>query len=105
MINVLYAVIRGEMGGVERFLDSVLFAHTDRVRPVVLSFREGPWLDELRARTSGARPGKRAAERAGAMLPRSARDHQAAPKRYRAFELSVVPLAHVAGRIVLEMSH
>jgi len=50
MINVLYAVIRGEMGGVERFLDSVLSAHSDRVRPVVLSFRDGPWLDELRAR-------------------------------------------------------
>jgi hypothetical protein len=46
MINVLYAVIRGEMGGVERFLDSVLSAHSDRansnqVNPVVLSFREG----------------------------------------------------------------
>jgi glycosyltransferase involved in cell wall biosynthesis len=55
MINVLYANIRGEMGGVERFLDSVLSAHSDRangnrVNPVVLSFREGPWLDELRAR-------------------------------------------------------
>jgi glycosyltransferase involved in cell wall biosynthesis len=55
MINVLYAVIRGEMGGVERFLDSVISAHSDRansnqVDPVVLSFREGPWLDEIRAR-------------------------------------------------------
>lgn len=50
MINVLYAVIRGEMGGVERFLDSVLSAHSDRVRPIVLSFREGAWLDQLRAR-------------------------------------------------------
>src|SRR5882757_1262207 len=50
MINVLYAVIRGEMGGVERFLDSVLSVYSDRVRPVVLSFREGAWLDELRAR-------------------------------------------------------
>ncbi len=50
MINVLYAVIRGEMGGVERFLDSVLAAPSDRVRPIVLSFREGAWLEELRAR-------------------------------------------------------
>jgi len=52
MINVLYAVIRGEMGGVERFLDSVLSVNSDRVRPVVLSFREGAWLDELRAATT-----------------------------------------------------
>jgi glycosyltransferase involved in cell wall biosynthesis len=50
MINVLYAVIRGEMGGVERFLDSAISAHSDRVRPIVLSFREGAWLDELRGR-------------------------------------------------------
>src|SRR5260370_38885713 len=50
MINVLYAVIRGEMGGGERFLDSVLGSDGDRVRPIVLSFREGAWLEELRAR-------------------------------------------------------
>jgi hypothetical protein len=50
MINVLYANIRGGMGGVGRFLDSVLSAHSDRVRPLVLSFRQGPRLDELRAR-------------------------------------------------------
>jgi glycosyltransferase involved in cell wall biosynthesis len=50
MINVLYAVIHGQMGGVHRFLDSILFSHSNRVRPVVLSFREGAWLDELRER-------------------------------------------------------
>jgi glycosyltransferase involved in cell wall biosynthesis len=49
--NVLYAVVHGDMGGVHRFLDSVMaHHHPDRVRPVVLAFRPGPWLDELRDR-------------------------------------------------------
>jgi glycosyltransferase involved in cell wall biosynthesis len=47
-MNVLYAITHGEMGGVHRFLESVFANHSADVRPVVLSFREGPWLDELR---------------------------------------------------------
>jgi glycosyltransferase involved in cell wall biosynthesis len=38
------------MGGVHRFLDSVLFNHSAEIRPVVLSFRDGPWLAELSRR-------------------------------------------------------
>jgi glycosyltransferase involved in cell wall biosynthesis len=48
MINVLYVVTHGEMGGVHRFLDSIFSNHSANVRPVILSFREGAWLDELR---------------------------------------------------------
>lgn len=47
-MNVLYAITDGEMNGVHRFLESVFANHSADVRPVVLSFREGPWLDELR---------------------------------------------------------
>lgn len=47
-MNVLYAITHGEMGGVHRFLESVFANHSADMRPVVLSFREGPWLDELR---------------------------------------------------------
>jgi hypothetical protein len=50
-LNVLYTVTHGEMGGVHRFLDSLFACHSpDVVRPVLLSFKEGPWLDDLRAR-------------------------------------------------------
>ena len=50
-LNVLYVVTHGEIGGVERFLDSVMFHHDPaRVRPVVLSFADGPWLGELQNR-------------------------------------------------------
>ncbi len=48
MTNVLYVVTHGEMGGVHRFLESVFLNHSENVRPVILSFREGAWLDELR---------------------------------------------------------
>ena len=48
MSNVLYVVTHGEMGGVHRFLESVFLNHSENVRPVILSFREGAWLDELR---------------------------------------------------------
>jgi glycosyltransferase involved in cell wall biosynthesis len=50
MSNVLYVVTHGEMGGVHRFLESVVLNHSENVRPVILSFREGAWLDELRRR-------------------------------------------------------
>jgi glycosyltransferase involved in cell wall biosynthesis len=50
MSNVLYVVTHGEMGGVHRFLESVFLNHSENVRPVILSFREGAWLDELRRR-------------------------------------------------------
>src|SRR5271156_6554280 len=48
MSNVLYVVTHGEMSGVHRFLESVFLNHSKDVRPVILSFREGAWLDELR---------------------------------------------------------
>lgn len=47
-MNVLYAIADGEMNGVHRFLESVFANHSADVLPVVLSFREGRWLDELR---------------------------------------------------------
>src|ERR1700689_5616282 len=50
MSNVLYVVTHGEMGGVHRFLESVFLNHSEDVKPVILSFREGAWLDELRRR-------------------------------------------------------
>src|ERR1700691_5189830 len=50
MSNVLYVVTHGAMGGVHRFLESVVLTHSENVRPVILSFREGAWLDELRRR-------------------------------------------------------
>src|SRR5271156_1150524 len=50
MSNVLYVVTHGEMSGVHRFLESVFLNHSKDVRPVILSFREGAWLDELRRR-------------------------------------------------------
>jgi glycosyltransferase involved in cell wall biosynthesis len=50
MSNVLYVVTHGEMGGVHRFLESVFLNHSENVKPVILSFREGAWLDELRRR-------------------------------------------------------
>ena len=49
-LNVLYTVTHGEMGGVHRFLESVFLHHTTDVKPVVLSFREGSWLGDLRHR-------------------------------------------------------
>lgn len=50
MTNVLYVVTHGEMGGVHRFLESVFLNHSENVRPVILSFREGAWLEQLRQR-------------------------------------------------------
>jgi glycosyltransferase involved in cell wall biosynthesis len=47
-MKVLYAITDGEMNGVHRFLGSVFANHSAEVLPVVVSFREGPWLDELR---------------------------------------------------------
>jgi glycosyltransferase involved in cell wall biosynthesis len=63
MINVLYTVPDGVMGGVERFLDSVFRKHTG-VRPVVLAFSEGAWLEDLRSRgvASYCLPGRRLRE-------------------------------------------
>jgi glycosyltransferase involved in cell wall biosynthesis len=49
-IKVLYVVTHGEMGGVHRFIESVVFHHGSRFRALVLSFRDGPWLTELRNR-------------------------------------------------------
>jgi glycosyltransferase involved in cell wall biosynthesis len=50
-LDVLYVVPQGEVGGAERFLDSVLRHHDrDRVRPIVAALTDGPWLPELRAR-------------------------------------------------------
>jgi len=48
-LNVLYVNSQGTLGGVERFLDSVLKHHnTETVRPVLLSCQDGDWLDHVR---------------------------------------------------------
>jgi glycosyltransferase involved in cell wall biosynthesis len=50
-INVLYVNSQGEIGGVERFLDSILTNHNESiVRPVLLSCKDGPWLTDLSRR-------------------------------------------------------
>jgi glycosyltransferase involved in cell wall biosynthesis len=49
-LNVLYVLPHGEMGGLCRFLDAILPHHSEAVRPVVLAFREGSWLKEIRDR-------------------------------------------------------
>jgi glycosyltransferase involved in cell wall biosynthesis len=47
-INVLYVCATGEMGGVERFIDSVIsHHHPEIVRAVVLTFQQGSWLSKL----------------------------------------------------------
>jgi glycosyltransferase involved in cell wall biosynthesis len=48
-INVLYVMDHGEMGGVQRFLDSLLKAHNrDFFNIVILTFKEGSWIQDLR---------------------------------------------------------
>jgi glycosyltransferase involved in cell wall biosynthesis len=49
-LNVLYIVATGEMGGTQRFIDSVIDHHSEWIRPVVLTFRSGGWLEKLRER-------------------------------------------------------
>ena len=50
-LRVLYVMSRGDMGGVQRFLDSLVVNHTtSRVDPVVLAFQSGPWLEALKRR-------------------------------------------------------
>ena len=50
-LRVLYVVPQGEIGGAERFLDSIVGYHdAASVVPSVLAMRDGPWLDQLRAR-------------------------------------------------------
>ena len=49
-ITVLYVVTHGEMGGVHRFIESIVFHHGSKFRALVLSFRYGSWLTELRNR-------------------------------------------------------
>lgn len=50
-VNVLYAAPSGELGGVERFLDSLLPQHDpQRVRPVLVTLRDGPWPAAMRRR-------------------------------------------------------
>lgn len=51
VINVLYVSSIGEIGGVERFIDSVISHHNSEVvRPIVLTFQNGKWLEELNQR-------------------------------------------------------
>ena len=51
VMNVLYVSSIGEMGGVQRFLDAVISNHNPQiVKPIVLAFQGGHWLDELKER-------------------------------------------------------
>ena len=51
VMNVLYVSSIGEMGGVQRFLDAVISNHNPQiVKPIVLAFQDGHWLDELKER-------------------------------------------------------
>lgn len=48
-LNILYVMDHGEMGGVQRFLDSLLKVHNkDQFKIIVLTFKEGSWIQELR---------------------------------------------------------
>lgn len=47
--NVLYVMDHGEMGGVQRFLDSLLKVHSkEKFNIIILTFKEGSWIQELR---------------------------------------------------------
>src|ERR1051326_4241233 len=49
-LGVLYIVASGEMGGRQRFIDAVIGHHSERVHPVVLTFKQGAWLERLHDR-------------------------------------------------------
>lgn len=49
-LNILYVMDHGEMGGVQRFLDSLLKTHDqNKFNIIILTYRDGSWIQELRS--------------------------------------------------------